>query len=226
MAFSDAGTKAGHLSPWETCKAFALHTALQTIEATLQTRACDLLGERTNAWIGKHLRVKGGGCPTEGAVVKAIKRCQEEGWYPGKAESKSGGRPPVYTTRQKRKIAEAAMTLKRNIVRPTPAGVRAQVPRTCVHPESGEPVSDYTVYSIFKTMCHDDFEAQPVATGEAQRLRGAGPVRQACVASRVGRHAEEVPLVFAAAHRGARQSLVHGEQQGGDAEQEFRCRIA
>lgn len=161
MAFSDAGTKAGHLSPWETCKAFALHTALQTIEATLQTRACDLLGERTNAWIGKHLRVKGGGCPTEGAVVKAIERCQEKGWYPGKAESKSGGRPPVYTTRQKRKLAEAAMTLKRNIVRPTPARVRAQVPRTCVHPESGEPASDYTVYSISKTMCHDDFEDDP-----------------------------------------------------------------
>ena len=46
MAFSDAGTKAGHLSTWETCKAFALHTALQTIEEKLQTRARDLLGER------------------------------------------------------------------------------------------------------------------------------------------------------------------------------------
>ena len=68
MAFSDAGAKVGHLSPWETCKAFALHTALQTIEEKLQTRACDFLGERMNTWIGKHLQVKGGGCPTEGAV--------------------------------------------------------------------------------------------------------------------------------------------------------------
>ena len=46
MAFSDAGTKIGHLSPWETFKACALHNALQTIEGKLQTRACDLLGER------------------------------------------------------------------------------------------------------------------------------------------------------------------------------------
>ena len=46
MAFSDAGTKIGHLSPWETFKSFALHNALQTIEGKLQTRACDLLGER------------------------------------------------------------------------------------------------------------------------------------------------------------------------------------
>ena len=46
MAFSDAGTNIGHLSPWETFKAFVLHNALQTIEGKLQTRACDLLGER------------------------------------------------------------------------------------------------------------------------------------------------------------------------------------
>ena len=69
MSFSDAGTKVGHLSPWETCKAFAFHTALQAIEKTLQKRSCDFLGERVNIWIGKQLQVKGGGCPSEGAPV-------------------------------------------------------------------------------------------------------------------------------------------------------------
>ena len=105
MSFSDAGTKVGHLSPWETCKAFAFHTALQAIEKTLQKRSCDFLGERVNIWIGKQLQVKGGGCPSEGAVVKAIARCQGKDWHPGKAETKSGGRPQADTMAQKRRIA-------------------------------------------------------------------------------------------------------------------------
>ena len=75
MSFSDASTKVGHLSAWETRKAFAFHTALQAIETTLEKRACDLLGERLNAWIGKQLQVKGGGSPSEAAVLKAIARC-------------------------------------------------------------------------------------------------------------------------------------------------------
>ena len=143
MSFSDAGTKVGHLSPWETCKAFAFHTALQAIEKTLQKRSCDFLGERVNIWIGKQLQVKGGGCPSEGAVVKAIARCQGKDGYPGKAETKSGGRPQAYTMAQKRRIAEAAMSLKRHIVRPTPARVRAKLPRTCLHPDSGQPASTF-----------------------------------------------------------------------------------
>ena len=53
------------------------------------------------------------------------------------------------------------MSLKRNIIRPTPAKVRAKLPRTCLHPDSGQPVSDYTIYSIFKTMCFDDGEDDP-----------------------------------------------------------------
>ena len=91
MSSSDAGTKVGHLSPWETCKAFAFHIALQAIEKTLHRRSYDFLGEKVSIWIGKQLQVKGGGCPSEGAVVKAITRCQGKDWYPGKAETKSGG---------------------------------------------------------------------------------------------------------------------------------------
>ena len=135
MSFSDSGTKVGHLSPWETCKAFALHTALQSLEKTLQKRACEILGERMNIWIGRQLQVKGGGFPSEGAVVKAIGRCQDKDWYPGKMERKSGGRPQSYSMAQKRRMAEAAMSLKRNIIRPTPAKVRAKlwkIPARCL----------------------------------------------------------------------------------------------
>ena len=104
MSLSDSGTKLGHL-----CKAFAFHTALQSIERTPQKRACE----------------KGGGCPSEGAVLKAIPRCQDKDSCRGKAENKPGGRPQAYIMAQKRRMAEAAMSLKRNIVRPTPATVRA-----------------------------------------------------------------------------------------------------
>ena len=76
MLFSDTDTKVGRLSPWEMCKAFAFHTALRAIEKTLQKHACAFLGERANVWIGKQLQVKGGGCLSEVAVVKAIARCQ------------------------------------------------------------------------------------------------------------------------------------------------------
>ena len=161
MAFSDETTKAGHLPPWETCKAFAFHTALQAIETKLEKRACDLLGERTNMWISRQLQLKGGGCPTEGAVVKAIARCRDEDWYPGKLEVKSGGRKQSFSGQQKARMAAAAMSLKRQIVRPTPARVRAKLPRTCVNPDSAQPVSNFTIYKIFKTMCFDSDEDDP-----------------------------------------------------------------
>ena len=101
MSFSDAETKVGHLSPWETCKAFAFHTALQSIETMLQKHACDPLGERMSTWIGQQLQVKGGRCPSEDAVLKAITRCSDKDCCPGKAETKSGGRPPGYSAAQK-----------------------------------------------------------------------------------------------------------------------------
>ena len=57
--------------------------------------------------------------------LKAIPRCQDKDWYRGKAENKPGERPQAYIMAQKRRMAEVAMSLKRNIVRPTPATVRA-----------------------------------------------------------------------------------------------------
>ena len=47
MSWSDAETKVGHLSPWETCKAFAFYTALQAISKQLGQPAYALFWAKT-----------------------------------------------------------------------------------------------------------------------------------------------------------------------------------
>ena len=44
MAWSDTVTTVGHLSAFETCKAFAFHVALEAIAKHLERPAYDLLG--------------------------------------------------------------------------------------------------------------------------------------------------------------------------------------
>ena len=53
MSWSDAETKVGHLSPWETCKAFAFYTALQAISKQLGQPPYALAGQRAPAWISE-----------------------------------------------------------------------------------------------------------------------------------------------------------------------------
>ena len=76
MSWSGAETKVGHLSPWETCKAFAFYTALEAISKQLGQPAYALLGQRAPAWIAEQLTRKGGGCPSERAVLAAVSKCQ------------------------------------------------------------------------------------------------------------------------------------------------------
>ena len=161
MSWSDAETKVGHLSPWETCKAFAFYTALEAISKQLGQPAYALLGQRAPAWIAEQLTRKGGGCPSERAVLAAVSKCQQTTWFPGQGEAKSGGRRPLYGAKQKKALAAAAMGLKRKLVRPTPARVRAKARRSSLNPETGEPASNWTIYNIFKTMCFDESEDDP-----------------------------------------------------------------
>ena len=147
--WSDADTKIGHLSPLETCKAFAFHVALEAISEAisknLQKPAYSLLGQSAPAWIAERLTLKGGGCPSERAVRAAVAKCKGSGWRLGQAETKTGGRPPSFTARQKKAMATAAMSLKRRIVRPTPAKVRAKLPRSSLNPDTGEAASDWMI---------------------------------------------------------------------------------
>ena len=161
MAWSDADTKVGHLSAFETCKAFAFHVALEAIAKQLERPAYDLLGKRSHVWIADQLTLKGGGSPSERAVQAAVAKCKEGSWRPGQGESKAGGRPPIFSAKQKKAMAAAAMRLKRKILRPTPARVRAKVPRSALNAETGETASNWTIYNIFKTMCYDEAEDDP-----------------------------------------------------------------
>ena len=53
MTWSDSDTKVDHLSPFETCKAFAFHVALEAISTELKVPAYELLGKRSQAWIAE-----------------------------------------------------------------------------------------------------------------------------------------------------------------------------
>ena len=113
------------------------------------------------AWIAEQLTLKGGGQPSERAVQQAVARCKEADWYPGKDHAKSTGRPVIYTDSVKNDLAGVAMSLKRQLIRPTPQEVRAKRPRRCLNPETGQPASNDTIYRIFKTRCYDESEDDP-----------------------------------------------------------------
>ena len=159
--WSDTDARVGHLSALETCKAFTFHVALEAISKHLQQPAYSLLGQGASSWIADQLTLKGGGCPSERAVRAAVAKCKDSDWQPGQGEIKTGGRLPFFTAKQKTAMATAAMSLKRQIVRPTPLKVRAKLPCTSLNPNAGEPASDWTIYQIFKTMCYDVKEDDP-----------------------------------------------------------------
>ena len=130
MSFSPDRTTEGCLPPFEVAKAYAFTVALEKIEDVMGTPVYQLLGQPKDTWIAQQLEVKGGGAPNERSVRAAVARCKAPGWYPGKDHGKSTGRPPVYSEAQKNRVAQAAMTLKRSLVRPTPQRVRAKLPRS------------------------------------------------------------------------------------------------
>ena len=155
------GTKDGHLPPWEVAKAFAFHHALTVIAERLGEDAATLLGECVDAYIANQLTVKGGGRPSERSVRAAVARCKEPGWFPGKPPENKGGRPSTLTEGQKQAVANAAMSLKRQLVNPTPARVRAKLPRVSVNRGTGEAMSDWSIRQIFVTRCFDEREDDP-----------------------------------------------------------------
>ena len=90
-------------------------------------------------------------------MFKAIRRCSETGWYPGKVTGQRTGRPPTFTQNQKEEMARVAMETKRRLEKPTPAGVRAKLPRLSLKPDTQAPASNWTIYNIFHTMCYDEY---------------------------------------------------------------------
>ena len=58
-------------------------------------------------------------------------------------------------------MAKVAMATKRRLEKPTPAVVRATLPRTCVNPTTQAPASNWTLYNIFHTLCYDEVADDP-----------------------------------------------------------------
>ena len=158
---SPDSTAQGTLPPFEVAKAWAFEKVLKHMEKHLGKSTWMLIGEEKTRFIAKHLQLKGGGHPGHTAVSNAIAKCKQPGWYPGKVDGKRTGRKPLFTDHQKSEMARVAMETKRKLVRPTPADVRAKLPRLSLNPETQEPASDWTIYKIFHSMCYDESEDDP-----------------------------------------------------------------
>ena len=154
-------TPKGTLPPFEVAKAYAFDKVLSTMAVHMGKSAWQLLGEDKGEFIAKHLELKGGGRPSRSVVIKAIKKRGEIGWYPGKGTGKRTGRPPTFTEHQKQEMARVAMASKRQLVKPTPSGVRAKLPRLSLNPVTHAPASNWTVYKVFHTLCYDEDEDDP-----------------------------------------------------------------
>ena len=99
----------GELPPWEMAKAFAFQTILADVAENLATTPAELVGGRVDEYIAGKVTVRGGGHPTPRCVRQVLARCQDPSWYPGKASrGNGGGRPPIYSERQKQEVARVA----------------------------------------------------------------------------------------------------------------------
>ena len=160
-SFADQDTKVGHLPPWEMAKGFALKVALEAISERTGVPAADLLGQRVDEFIAGSLTKRGGGSPKPRAVRKLFVLCANKSYYPGKPREKKGGRPPVIKDSAKQAIANCAMRMKENLEKITLPKLRARLPRATVNPDTQEPVSNWIIYKVFKSMCFDETEDDP-----------------------------------------------------------------
>ena len=152
-------------------ESLCLPQGIVTNEEVLGLPAHELLGESRDKWIAKELTLKGGGCPSDRTVRKTVTRCSKPDWYAGKVTGCKGGRPPTYTEAQKARVAQTAMALKRSLMKPTPSGVRAKLPRLSLNKETGEPMSKSTIYRAFVTRCYDETEDDPWVFMRRRRRR-------------------------------------------------------
>lgn len=153
-------TQAGRLPPWEVAKALAFRTVIDSVCAHLDQKAPDLLGKPVDTYIAEQLILVGGGQPTERAVRALVSRSRSSPYYPGQPRKLGAGRPAVFTEHQKNEVARVAMHLKsgKRPMQPSPARVRAVLPRLIVNPETDQRMSDWSIREIFKTRCYDEDE--------------------------------------------------------------------
>ena len=122
----------------------------------------ELLGVSRKEFTASHLQVVGGGNPSARAVQKQWTKAKKDPkWFPGKGDSSNRGRPPSITFAQKQAIAQKAMDLKEEIQAPTPEKIRILLPKKTINKKTKEPISDFAIRQIFKTMAYDEEEDGP-----------------------------------------------------------------
>ena len=70
--FEPSCTVKGELPPWETAKAFALHTYIKTFAEQLDESASKLLGKPLAEYIAEHVTMQGGGHPEPRQVQRVV----------------------------------------------------------------------------------------------------------------------------------------------------------
>ena len=164
-AMDPATTPEGKLPPFEVAKALAFKQCLDAIEEHTKKTCWELTGMSKKDFTAKQLTKMGGkkGQSVTGrAVQKHWAKAQLDGnWFPGKKSGNKGGRPPQITQAQKQAIASKAMELKDEIIAPTPEKIRICLPKKTINKGTGEPMSDWSIINIFKTMCYDEAEDDP-----------------------------------------------------------------
>ena len=162
MDFDPEDTPQGKLPPWEIAKAIAYEQVLNKMEEHLEKTCWQLTGKGKKDFTAEQLTLVGGGKPTGRAVQLLWTKVKEDGdWYPGKKTDQRSGRPPSISDAQKQAIADKAMELKKDLLAPTPERVRILMPRKTINKKSGAPISDFTIRTIFKTLCYDETEDDP-----------------------------------------------------------------
>ena len=154
-------TQEGRLAPWEVAKACAYDAVIRHIAEHLEQPASELLGKRVDVFIAESLTVVGGGHPNPRSVREVVQKARHTEWYPGKPRENVGGRPKVVTEHQMVEIARVGMGLKKRKLKPSPARVRAVLPRLSLNKATGAPLSDEFIREIFRTRCYDETEDDP-----------------------------------------------------------------
>ena len=148
-----AKTPRGKLAPLETSKAVAFQKMILAMENHLGKSCWQLTGQGKADFTAGHLRVQGGGRPTERAIQKLWAHHAEKD---GTTSAKQRGSPPVITQGQRLAIAKTAMGLKKKLMAPTPERVRISMPRKTINKKTKQPISDKSMQGIFKAHCYDE----------------------------------------------------------------------
>ena len=148
----------GKLSPWSQAIVCGLHMASKKLDLDLSHNE-----------IAEHVWVNGSTAqnpkhPAHTAISSLRSKFEADThWYPGKKkpDAKKPGPKPQFTESKKRRVAQAAMNLKRSRVEPTALGVIARCPAAALNPTTGNPFGIKAILQVFRTLCYDNDPSKP-----------------------------------------------------------------